>query len=93
MRIEQLVMGPFIEEKIETKHGVTPEEVEEICLYNEPTHLLRRTRDDLYALFGRTFAGRYLLVILAPRGARTYQVVTARDQTRQERRAYHEQKG
>lgn len=45
------------------------------------------------ALFGRTFAGRYLLVILAPRGSRTYQVVTARDQTSGERRNYRAQKG
>lgn len=93
MRIDQLNIAPDVLEKIERKHGVGLEEVEEACLYNEGDHVVRRAREGLVALFCRTFSGRYLLVILARGDGASYRVVTARDQTGTERRAYQAQKG
>jgi len=63
LRIESLEIDDHILEKIESKHGVSFEEVEETCL-SEKRHV-RKSREGLYKLFGRTAAGRYVLVVLA----------------------------
>jgi len=93
VRIDDLDISDEVLDKIERKHGVSWDEVEELCRYNERSHVARRARDGLYALFGRTYAGRYLLVILAADGTGEYRVVTARDQTSDERHAYRTRKG
>jgi uncharacterized DUF497 family protein len=68
------------------RHGVTQEEVEEVVA---SSGLITRGRDDTYRVIGQTFGGRYLTVIVAPRGSGTFVVVTARDADPSERRAYH----
>jgi uncharacterized DUF497 family protein len=40
-------------------------------------------------VYGRTEAGRYLLVVLASLGGGVVRVITARDPTERERRLYH----
>jgi uncharacterized protein len=67
------------------RHGVTPEEVEEVV---GPFMLITRGRDDTYRVIGQTYGGRYLTIIVAPRGSGTFNVVTARDADPSERRAY-----
>ena len=49
---------------------------------------MTRGRDDTYQLVGQTASGRYLFVVLAPRGARVYYVVSAREATHGEQRTY-----
>jgi len=85
-RIEALEIDDPILEKIEAKHGVSFEEAEEACL-GEKTHV-RRSREGLYKVFGRTLAGRYLLVVLIEVGGGVWRVVTARGMTNSERRQY-----
>jgi uncharacterized DUF497 family protein len=72
------------------RHGVTQEEVEEVV---GSSVFITRGRDDTYRAIGQTFGGRYLTVIVAPRGAGTYYVVTARDADPSERRAYLRHRG
>ena len=67
------------------RHGVTPAEVEEVTA-NRP--FTTRGRKDRYRLIGQTDAGRLLTVIIAPRDSGAAYVLTARDATREERRAY-----
>jgi len=67
------------------RHGVTPEKVEEVV---GSSAFITRGRDDTYRAIGRTHGGRYLTIILAPRGSGTFYVVTARDADPSERRAY-----
>ena len=67
------------------RHGVTPEEVRKAC---ESRPLVRRGRYGRLAAYGRTAAGRFLLIILSPRAGGAYYVVTARDMNRAERRRY-----
>lgn len=55
LRIESLEIDDHILDKIESKHGVTFEEVEESCL-SERRHV-RRSKEGLYKLFSRTSAG------------------------------------
>lgn len=66
LRIESLEIDDFVLDKIESKHGVTFEEVEEACL-SERRHV-RRSREGLYKLFSQTAAGRYILVVLVNLG-------------------------
>lgn len=91
MRFAGALWLPEIVEKIERKHGVTPEEVEE-ALANRPRfRRLERGRidgEDVYAAYSRTHAGRYLTVILIRKLDHRALIVTARDMDRKERRQY-----
>jgi hypothetical protein len=77
LRIEALEIDDHVLDKIESKHGVGFEEAEEACLSGD--RHVRRGRDGLYKLFSRSDAGRYLLVVFAPRGGGVFAVVTARE--------------
>ena len=86
VRIFELIVEPDREEHI-ARHGVTVEEVEEVVFGNP---FSTRTRQGRYGLIGQTEAGRYLTVILAPRGHGVYGLVTARDATLSERRRFQQ---
>lgn len=85
MWIVALEVHAHILDKIETKHGVTWEEVEEACY---GAHQGYREDEDVYLLYGRTAAGRYLLAVLIKLGGGSWRVATARDMTLAERRWY-----
>ena len=82
--IRRLIFDEQNEEHI-ARHGVTPEEVREVC---ESLPLVRRERHNRLAVYGRTLAGRHLLAILEPSSGGASYVVTARDMSRAERRHY-----
>jgi uncharacterized DUF497 family protein len=86
LHIEVLEIDDHILEKIEVKHGISYQEVEEAC-YADTLHL-RRSREGLYKLFSRTLAGRYILVVLIHIETVTWKIVTAREMTVNERRLY-----
>jgi hypothetical protein len=87
LRIESLEIDDHILDKIESKHGITFQEVEEACL-SEKRHV-RRSREGLYKLFSQTVAGRYILVVLVNLGRGSWKIVTAREMTDRERRLYN----
>ena len=89
--IEALEVDDHILDKIESKHSVTLNEVEEACL-SEQRHV-RKGRDGLYKVFSRTIAGRYILVVLVDLGGGTWKVVTAREMADSERRLYKKSTG
>ncbi|HMA47933.1 MAG TPA: BrnT family toxin [Frankiaceae bacterium] len=68
------------------RHGVTPDEVEDVVF--SPPLWVERRGNGTYIVLGTTRGGRYLLVVLAPRGGSAYYVVTVRDMTPAERRRY-----
>jgi hypothetical protein len=86
LRIESLEIDDQILDKIEAKHGITFNEVEEACL-SEKRHV-RRSREGLYKLFGQTATGRYILVVLVNLGKGSWKLATAREMTDSERRLY-----
>jgi uncharacterized DUF497 family protein len=90
-RIEALSITDEILDKIEQKHGVTFEEVEESCL-SRGRHV-RRGREGLYEVYAQTEEGRYLFVVLADAGGSVWQVVTARVMTPREQRLYRQVRG
>ena len=67
------------------RHEITPEEVEDV-LFSPPLDARRGKREGTYLVFGRSRAGRRLLVVIAPRPGNSWYVVTARDVDRAERR-------
>jgi uncharacterized DUF497 family protein len=85
--IESLEIDDHILDKIESRHGVTFEEVEQACL-SENRHV-RRSREGLYKLFSQTLAGRYILVVLANLGGGSWKIATAREMTDNEKRLYN----
>lgn len=86
LSIRSLQIDDHILEKIESKHNVFFEEVEDACLSGE--RHVRRSREGLYRVFSQTSAGRYVLVVLVDLGDGDWKVVTAREMTDGERRLY-----
>ena len=91
MKISGIIWLQKIVDKIETKHHLLPEEVEEVFA-NRPEFRFIEDGDvsdeDVYAAYGRTDAGRYVttIFILKPRGRAL--VITAREMDRKERKHY-----
>jgi uncharacterized DUF497 family protein len=87
-KVYELIVEPGRDEHI-ARYQVTVQEAEEVVFGSPAIH---RTRDDRYRLVGQTAAGRYLTVIVAPRGQGVYGLVTAREATEAERRQYRTQR-
>lgn len=82
-------------QKIEDKHAVLTEEVEQI-LFSSP--FIRRIEkgeikgEDLYAAYGQTEFGRYLVVFFIHKRMSAAMPISARDMTQSEKRYYERQK-
>jgi len=66
-----------------SRHGVEPEEVEQVCIGK---YFTKRGRNGTYRVIGQTQAGRYLTLFLSPRGSGKFYPVTARDSDNKERK-------
>jgi len=86
----RLRVSPKIESKIWIKHEVSVQEVHEVFNNEEHPVKIRRsdTVPDSYTAFGRTFAGRYLMVAFFPKARGYANLATARDMTIRERQRY-----
>ncbi len=91
LQIESLEIDDHILEKIESKHRVSFNEVEEACL-SDQRHI-RRGKEGLYKVFSQTGAGRYILVVLVNLGKGNWKIVTAREMTESEKRLYTREVG
>jgi uncharacterized DUF497 family protein len=87
VRVDELLISEAVLDKLQVKHAVTLEEVEEVCLFLPAREQVwRREREGTMRLFAQTFAGRYLFVVLSNQDEGLWRVVTARDMTESERR-------
>ncbi len=68
-------------------HGVEPYEAEAVIINR---HWLKRGGEGKYLAYGQTDAGRFLVVIFAPKADKRLRVVTARDMTLTEKRRYRQ---
>ena len=78
-------------EKLEQKHHVSKDEVEEVFRYSPRFKFIAKGNfkgEDFYRALGRTDAGRYLAVFFVYKHAGQALVISARDMTRRERRQY-----
>ena len=72
-------------------HAVSPEEVEEVLfnIYDLPR--IMRGNENRYLAYGKTNAGRFLLVVLITASRKT-RIITARDMTDREKKFYRRKK-
>lgn len=87
--IDRLLWDPWNVGHI-ARHGVTMQEVEQVCA---GTFTTRQSYAGRVLLVGSTYDGRMLAVVLEPQDNREYYVVTARPTSRRERRRYQEDAG
>lgn len=93
MRIDDLIWLEQFIEKLETKHGVYIDEVEELFANRPALRRIRKGRvpgEDVYRAFGQTYSGRYLAVFFIYKpGALSALVISARDMDSKERKSYN----
>jgi uncharacterized protein len=87
VHIREVIWLEEVEDKIIRKHGVWPEEAEDVLVGHPHVRFMERGHrpgEDLYAAFRQTTGGRYLAVFYLRKQADTALVVTARDMTDKE---------
>jgi uncharacterized DUF497 family protein len=91
MRIVDIIWLPQVIDKLDWKHGVEPEEVDQI-MFGKP--LFRKAQkghvpgEDVYAAMGQTAAGRYLIVYFGYKATKEALILSAREMDSSERRQY-----
>lgn len=95
MVITEIIWLTRFVEKIERKHGVGTDEVEQTLTLDPRTRRMARgdvEGEDLYRAVGPTDAGRYLAVFYVYKGRGRALVISARDASRRERKSYGKRK-
>lgn len=91
MKIDGIIWLRDIADKLEIKHNVTMEEVEE-TLNNKPKFRFvekgERKGEDVYMALGRTDAGRYLSILFIYKKTKEVLILSARDMAEKERKQY-----
>ena len=67
------------------RHGVEPEEVEQVFRHRP---FIQKGKRGRYLAYGQTDAGRYLTVVFEYLGQNRADIVTARDMVRKERKRF-----
>ena len=86
MRIEYLYWKNHIVEKIVERHGVMPDEVEEVISEGNPE--IRKSGKIRYLVWGQSGAGRYLFIVLEEESQGVFVPLTARDMSESEKRTF-----
>lgn len=61
------------------RHGIKPEEVEEVCFNESDVPFIRSGKENLHYVFGKTDSGRFLLVVVKFLRPGEVKLITARD--------------
>ncbi|MEK7729404.1 MAG: BrnT family toxin [candidate division KSB1 bacterium] len=92
MNIKALIWKEEVIDKIENKHGVSMEEVEEILkpgvMYRRGPRGKSRKGEDVYKAYGQTEEGRYLFVAFIYKLDHRALILSARDMDESERDLY-----
>ena len=95
MIIKEIIWKDQFVEKLETKHGVSIEEVEEV-IYSKP--FIRKVAkgktkgENVFTAFGQTVGGRYLVIFYIRKLTGAILPISARDMDDSERKYYGKQK-
>jgi uncharacterized DUF497 family protein len=91
MYIADIIWLPDVVDKLAWKHAVSPEEVDQV-LFSGPHfrkvqkgHILG---EDVYAAYGQSDAGRYLIVFFVYKVTREALILSSRNMDDKERRLY-----
>jgi uncharacterized DUF497 family protein len=92
VHIESVICSESIEEKLERKHGVMLREVRHVFLNHPRIRFAEEGHtpgEDVYAVFGQTFGGRYLSIFFIYKPAmKTAVILSGRDISIKERKSY-----
>ena len=94
MKIVGFIWLERVVEKIQVKHNVSPEEVEEVLLNKIHRAKIMKMKkghfrgEDVYRALGQTEAGRYLAVFFIHKLSDEALILSARNMDRKERRSY-----
>ena len=92
MYIKDFIWLDEILEKLERKHKTLPTEVEQV--FDSKPHFRyiakgrRRKEENVYAAYGQTEAGRFLVVFFIYKPGNLALIISARDMDRKERKRY-----
>jgi uncharacterized DUF497 family protein len=99
----EVTLSTGVKEKLLKKHHIEVWEIEEV-IYDDP-YSFSITCRDCYFIYGQTFSGRYLLVLVrilsseeASRlgfrpGVNVIKIITARDMNKKQRNRYNKRRG
>jgi len=99
----EVTISSGVKEKLLKKHNIEIWEVEEI-IYDDP-HAFSITYRDCYFLYGQTFSGRYLLILVRllsleevtklgfKKEINFIKIITARDMNKSQRKMYNQKRG
>ncbi|MBI4769509.1 MAG: BrnT family toxin [Chloroflexi bacterium] len=96
MDIARVLWLPEIEDKLSEKHHVLVEEVEAVLFGAPHIHFVEkghREGQDVYAAYGQTEAGRYLVVLFVLKSPREALILSARDMDGKERKLHGRRQG
>jgi uncharacterized DUF497 family protein len=91
MKAKKFIWLPDIVDKLDWKHNVSPQEVEEIFANQVKYRFVEkgsRTNEDIYMALGQTESGRYLAILFIRKLTNDYLILSARDMAKKERRLY-----
>jgi uncharacterized DUF497 family protein len=95
MKITNVIWLAQFVEKIDSKHGVNTDEVEQILDNPAWVQFIEQGNvvgEHLYRAIGQTDAGRYLVVFFIYKGQGSALVVSAREANKRERKSYGKHK-
>lgn len=99
----EVTISSGVKEKLLKKHNIEIWEVEEV-IYDDP-HAFSITYRDCYFIYGQTFSGRYLLILIRllsseevtklgfNQGINFIKIITARDMNKNQRKMYNKKRG
>jgi uncharacterized DUF497 family protein len=80
----------WTDESIEhiARHAIAPREVEEVCFNEDDSPFIRSGKENLHYIFGKTFAGRFLFIVVKFIRHGEVSVITARDMNEWEKKYF-----
>lgn len=91
MKIEGIIWVRDVVDKLDSKHEVKTDEVEEVLGGSPKFRFVvkgERKGEDVYMALGQTEAGRYLSVLFIYKKTKEALILSARDMARKEKRQY-----
>jgi uncharacterized DUF497 family protein len=91
MKIDGILWLEKIVDKLQQKHHITQDEVEQVFLNSPQYRFIEKGRienEHVYSAYGRTDAGRYVTVIFILKFKCRALIISARDMDKKERKQY-----
>jgi uncharacterized DUF497 family protein len=91
MKINGIIWLQKIADKLEKKHHITQDEVEQVFVNNPQYRFLEKGKiedEHVYSAYGQTDAGRYVTAIFILKYKSSALVISARDMDKKERKQY-----